>query len=116
MDCRLPGSFVHGIFQARILEWVAIPFSKTSYIKAYIWNLGASHMVLVLKTPPANAGDAGDLGSVTGSGRSPGGAWQSTPIFLLRVSHGQRSLAATVHWVVKSQIRLKRLNTDARAI
>ena len=24
MDCPLPGSFVHGIFQARILEWVAI--------------------------------------------------------------------------------------------
>ena len=24
MDCRLPGSSVHGIFQARILEWVAI--------------------------------------------------------------------------------------------
>ena len=23
MDCSLPGSFVHGIFQARILEWVA---------------------------------------------------------------------------------------------
>ena len=28
MDCGLPGSFVHGIFQARILEWVAIPFSR----------------------------------------------------------------------------------------
>ena len=27
MDCKLPGSFVHGIFQARILEWVAISFS-----------------------------------------------------------------------------------------
>ncbi|CAI9158321.1 unnamed protein product [Rangifer tarandus platyrhynchus] len=27
MDCSLPGSFVHGIFQARILEWVAISFS-----------------------------------------------------------------------------------------
>ena len=25
MDCSLPGSFVRGIFQARILEWVAIP-------------------------------------------------------------------------------------------
>ena len=25
MDCSLPGSLVHGIFQARILEWVAIP-------------------------------------------------------------------------------------------
>ena len=28
MDCSLPGSFVHGIFQARILEWVAISFSR----------------------------------------------------------------------------------------
>ena len=27
MDCSLPGSPVHGILQARILEWVAIPFS-----------------------------------------------------------------------------------------
>ena len=27
MDCNLPGSFVHGIFQARILEWVVISFS-----------------------------------------------------------------------------------------
>ena len=28
MDCSLPGSSVHGIFQARILEWLAISFSK----------------------------------------------------------------------------------------
>ena len=28
MDCSPPGSSVHGIFQARILEWVAIPFLK----------------------------------------------------------------------------------------
>ena len=28
MDCRLPGFSVHGIFQAGILEWVAIAFSK----------------------------------------------------------------------------------------
>ena len=27
MDCSPPGSSVHGIFQARILEWVAISFS-----------------------------------------------------------------------------------------
>ena len=26
MDCSLPGSSVHGIFQARVLEWVAIAF------------------------------------------------------------------------------------------
>ena len=30
MDCSLPGSSVHGILQARILELVAIPFSKGS--------------------------------------------------------------------------------------
>ena len=28
MDCSLPGSSVHGIFQARILEWVAISSSS----------------------------------------------------------------------------------------
>ena len=30
MDCSLPDSSVHGILQARILEWVAIPFSRGS--------------------------------------------------------------------------------------
>ena len=30
MNCSLPGFFVHGIFQARILEWVAISFSRRS--------------------------------------------------------------------------------------
>ena len=28
MDCSPPGSSVHGIFQARILEWVAVSFSR----------------------------------------------------------------------------------------
>ena len=31
MDCSPPGSSVHGIFQARIVEWVAIPFSIGSF-------------------------------------------------------------------------------------
>ena len=30
MNCSLPGSSVHGIFQARVLEWVAISFSRGS--------------------------------------------------------------------------------------
>ena len=30
MDCSPPGSSVHGILQARIVEWVAIPFSRGS--------------------------------------------------------------------------------------
>ena len=28
MDCSLPGSSVHGTLQARILEWIAIPFCR----------------------------------------------------------------------------------------
>ena len=34
MDCSLPGSSVHGIFQARVLEWVATAFSEI-----YIYSL-----------------------------------------------------------------------------
>ena len=30
MDCSLPGSSVHGIFQSRVLEWIAISFSRGS--------------------------------------------------------------------------------------
>ena len=30
MDCSLPGSSIHGIFQARVLEWGAIAFSESS--------------------------------------------------------------------------------------
>ena len=35
IDCSLPGSSVHGIFQARILEWVAIAFSRKKLIEGY---------------------------------------------------------------------------------
>ena len=31
MDCSPPGSYVHGIFQARVLEWGAIAFSDVEY-------------------------------------------------------------------------------------
>jgi len=34
MDCNLPGSSVHGIFQARVLEWGAIAFSGKT-----VWQL-----------------------------------------------------------------------------
>ena len=30
MDCSLPGSSIHGILQARVLEWSAIAFSETN--------------------------------------------------------------------------------------
>ena len=33
MDCSLPGSFAHGIFQARVLEWGALAFSSPSFLR-----------------------------------------------------------------------------------
>ena len=38
MDCSLPGSSIHGIFQARVLEWGAIAFTNPNayYISNHI--------------------------------------------------------------------------------
>ena len=41
MDCSLPGSSIHGIFQARVLEWGAIAFSS-----AYILQFSDLPVVL----------------------------------------------------------------------
>ena len=48
MDCSLPDSSVHGIFQARVLEWVAIAFSITGtyiyiclYFQQFYYNVPA---------------------------------------------------------------------------
>jgi len=58
MDCSPPGSSVHGIFQARVLEWGAIAFSD--------------QVALMIKNLSANAVDARDAGLIPGSGRYPG--------------------------------------------
>ena len=43
IDCNLPGSSVHEIFQAIVLEWIAIPFSRgSSQPRAWTW---VSHIV-----------------------------------------------------------------------
>ena len=39
-DCSLPGSSIHGIFQARVLEWVAIAFSALMFHIKYIYIYG----------------------------------------------------------------------------
>ena len=73
MDCSPPGSSVYVMFQARILEWVAISFSRgTSWPRDWIWVscIAASllHCRLILSWLsqhgshlPANAGDAGSI-------------------------------------------------------
>ena len=53
MDCRLPGSSVHGIFQARVLEWGTIDFSRRSSIQLAKTRPGADcgsdHEFLIAK-------------------------------------------------------------------
>ena len=71
-------------------------------------------MALVVKNPPANAGDRGDVGSIPGSGRSPGGGHGN----LLQYSCLENPMDrgawwATVHRVAKSWIGLKGLRTFA---
>ena len=39
MDCSLPGSSIHGIFQARVLEWGAISFSDQYSILTHIYGI-----------------------------------------------------------------------------
>ena len=76
MDCSLPGSSVHGISQTRILQWVAIPFSRGSSLLRHhtrmagifftVWaTRGKSSIPQVwglpggagVKNVPVNAGD-----------------------------------------------------------
>ena len=45
MDCSPPGSSVHGIFQARILEWVAIFFSN--YLPKPVPKLGSGEGIFL---------------------------------------------------------------------
>ena len=39
MDCSPPDSYVHGLFQARILEWVAISFSHMHGLKGFLCRM-----------------------------------------------------------------------------
>ena len=58
----------------------------------YYVNNGPSQLALVVKNPPASAGDIRDAGSILGSGRSPEEGMATHSSGLPGDSHGQRSL------------------------
>ena len=61
-----------------------------SKYKAQYGLIQASQVTLVVKNPPANAGDLKRHGLIPG--KIPWRrAWQSTPVFLPKEAHGQRS-------------------------
>ena len=79
MDCSLPGSSVHGIFQARVLEWRAIAFSIILLAEFQIFFFKRCFINYFLqKSFPggsdgkASAYNAGDPGSIPGLGRFSG--------------------------------------------
>ena len=68
MDCSLPGSSIHGIFQARVLEWGAIAFSRwnlkyntNEYIYKTETDSGKEKRFLVAKGEEMREGRAGSL-------------------------------------------------------
>ena len=89
MDCSLPGSSVHGIFQARTLEWVAISFSRRSFPpRDWTW---VSHIVgrrftiwatkevlprLLIKKQRCNFANKGPSSQSYGFSRSHVGMWE----------------------------------------
>ena len=65
--------------------------------------LWASQVVLVVKNPPANAGDMRDVGSIPGSGKSPGGDHGNPYQYsCLENPMDRRAWQATIHGVAKS--------------
>ena len=116
------------ILQARILEWVAIPFSRESFQprdRIWVsWIAGGfftvwatsytcvSQVVTVVKNLPVKAVDTRDEGLIPRTGRSPGEG-NGVP---LQYSHwknpmGRGAWRATVHGVSKTQTQLEQLST-----
>ena len=84
IDCSLPGSSVHGIFQARVLEWDATAFSKTVYTPKLCY-----HPYIRLLLIPNDS----IIISILQLRQ-----WQSTPVLLPRKSLGWRSLVGCSPW------------------
>ena len=113
MDCSLPGSSVHGISQARILEWVAIPFSRgSSWPRDWnriscisgrffiIWVTREAHNLNEYKSLPMRPGVLRFMGSQrVGHGWATDLIWWDTSCVL---SHVSRVWLLATLWTVCS--------------
>ena len=86
-------------------------------IKSSIPFFRPSQVVLLVKNPPANAGDIRDAGLIPGSERSPGGG-HGNPLqySCLENSMDRGAWWATVHCVIKNWTCLKQLSIHAHTI
>ena len=77
-------------------------------------SVNISEVALVVKNPPANAGDIRDTGSIPGSGRSSGEGYGNLLQYsCLENPMDRGAWGTTVHRVTQSQTRLKRLSMRA---
>ena len=102
MDCSLPGSSVHGIFGATVLEWGAIAFSQ--YAHSIFNSTNVQEYFPGDSNGKVSACNAGDLGSIPGLGRSPGeGNGNPLQCSCLENPMDGGAWLATVHVVAKSR-------------
>ena len=79
-------------------EWYIHTVESYETTKRNYWYTWVSHVALVVKNPPANAGDAREAGSIPGPERFPGGG-NGTPLQYpgLEIFMGRRAWWAIVH-------------------
>ena len=108
----LSGSLFKQVNHEKTLVRHAVSLN-TGRLKLKIMALEASQVALAVKNPPANAGDLRDVGSIPGSGRSPGGR-HGNPLqySCLENPMDRGAWRATVHGVAKSRTRLSQLSTQ----
>ena len=72
----IAGLFLHVVIRnvwVQAIVWACFHFSWVKLSRSRIaGSYKSSQVALVVKNPPANAGDSGNAGSIPGSGRSPG--------------------------------------------
>jgi len=70
VDCNLPGSSIHGILQARTLEWVAISFSNAWEWKVKVKSLSRVRLMLFLSYSSGRIINSGNIPCRSGCGQN----------------------------------------------
>ena len=101
MDCNPPGSSVYGILQARILEWVAIPFPRgSSWLSDQTQVSCIAGRSLPFEPPEKPFSDENAIMLDISYNLSWRRQWHPTPVLLPGKSHGWMSLGGCSPWGV----------------
>ena len=137
MDYSLQGSSVHGISQARILEWVAVSFSRGSswprdqiHVSCIAGSFFTTELprklyMIMGKRHPHSTDECcktwrstqdpctneGNVGKIPWRRK-----WQPTPVFLPGKSHGQRSLVDYSPWGRKESDTTEQVNNKNTSV